>query len=53
MLTGNLFTVDAVDCILSHAEEERRHDGVDVIEVVEEVDAQLELVSIVKALARD
>ena len=53
MLTGNLFTVDAVDCFLSHAEEERRHDGVDVSEVVEEEDAQLEVVSIVEALARD
>ena len=43
MLTGNLFMVDAVDCILSHAEEEMRHDGVDVSEVVEEEDAQLEV----------
>ena len=45
--------MDTIDRVLSHAEEERRHDGVDVSEVVEEEDAQLEVVSIVEALARD
>ena len=53
MLAGNLLTVDAVDGILSHAEEKRRHDGVDEVEVVEEEDAQIVLVPIVEALARD
>ena len=45
--------MDTVDRVLSHAVEERRHDGVDMGEVAEEEDAQLEVVSIVGALARD
>ena len=53
MLTDEFFTVDMVDRVLSHAEEERRHDGVDIGEVAEEEDAQLKVVSIVVALARD
>ena len=53
MLTGDFFTVDTVDGVLSHAEDERRHDGVEIGEVAEEEDAQLKVVSIVGALARD
>ena len=42
---------DTVDRVLSHAEEERQHDGVDIGEVEEEEDAQFKVVSIVEALA--
>ena len=45
--------MDTIDRVLSHAEEERRHDGDDIGEVAEEEDAQLKVVSIVGALARD
>ena len=53
MLTDEFLTVDTIDRVLSHAEEEGRHDGDDVGEVTEEEDAQLKVVLRVGALARD
>ena len=53
MGTDHLFFVDAIDCFLAHAEEERRHvDGVEV-EVGADANKEAQVVFVGEALERD
>ena len=53
MGTDKLFFVDAIDCFLTHAEEERRHvDGVEV-EVGADANKEAQVVFVGEALERD